>query len=95
MKISKIRLFLRSVYLKGHQDGNLKTTDMSWEDTIIKDISLTLKEGINKIETFTKVSPKEEKIVIHIDKDQVLLAIDSICETTPIKTNRGTTRKGE
>lgn len=33
-----LRLLLRSVYLKGHQDGNLKTSDMSWEDTIVKDI---------------------------------------------------------
>lgn len=35
----KLRLLLRSVYLKGHQDGNLKTTDMLWEDKIIKDIN--------------------------------------------------------
>jgi hypothetical protein len=34
----KLRLLLRSVYLKGHQDGNLKTSDMSWEDKIVEDI---------------------------------------------------------
>lgn len=34
-----LRLILRSVYLKGHQDGNTKTTDLSWEDEIIEDIS--------------------------------------------------------
>ena len=33
-----LRLILRSVYLKGHQDGNMKTTDLSWEDEIINDI---------------------------------------------------------
>lgn len=36
--MDKIRLLLRSVYLKGHQDGNLKTADMSWEDKIVGDI---------------------------------------------------------
>lgn len=35
-----LRLLLRSVYLKGLQDGNLKTTDViSWEDKIVKDIT--------------------------------------------------------
>ena len=33
-----LRLLLRSVYLKGHQDGNLKTSDMSWEDKILSQI---------------------------------------------------------
>jgi hypothetical protein len=36
--MDKIRLLLRSVYLKGHQDGNLKKADMSWEDKIVEDI---------------------------------------------------------
>jgi hypothetical protein len=30
-----LRLLLRSVYLKGHEDGNLKTGDLSWEDKIV------------------------------------------------------------
>ena len=38
-EMNKLRLLLRSVYLKGHQDGNLKTCDMSWEDKIVKDIN--------------------------------------------------------
>ena len=42
--MDKIRLLLRSVYLKGHQDGNLKKADMSWEDKIIKDIDALYKE---------------------------------------------------
>ena len=33
-----LRLLLRSVYLKGRQDGNQKTTDISWEDKIVSDI---------------------------------------------------------
>jgi len=33
-----LRLLLRSIYLKGHQDGNLKTSDISWENKIVKDI---------------------------------------------------------
>lgn len=34
-----LRLLLRSVYLKGHQDALYKTTDItSWEDKIVKDI---------------------------------------------------------
>jgi hypothetical protein len=46
MKISKkkeltLRLVLRSVYLKGQQDGFNRTSDISWEDEIMKDI-LTL-----------------------------------------------------
>ena len=41
--MDKIRLLLRSVYLKGHQDGNLKTSDMSWEDKIIKDLDALYK----------------------------------------------------
>ena len=40
-----LRLLLRSVYLKGHQDGNIKTSDMSWEDKIVASIrSVLLKE---------------------------------------------------
>jgi len=41
--MDKLRLLLRSVYLKGHQDGNLKTTDISWENKIIKDIDALYK----------------------------------------------------
>ena len=33
-----LRLLLRSIYLKGHQDGNMKTSDISWENKIVKDI---------------------------------------------------------
>ena len=33
-----LRMRLRSVYLKGHQDGNLRNSDLSWEDMIVKDI---------------------------------------------------------
>ena len=33
-----LRMRLRSVYLKGHQDGNLKTSDLSWEDKIVGEI---------------------------------------------------------
>ena len=40
--MNMLRLLLRSVYLKGHQDGNMKTTDMSWEDRIVKDITKLL-----------------------------------------------------
>ena len=40
----KLRLLLRSVYLKGHQDGNLKTSDLSWEDKIVKQILSLVKE---------------------------------------------------
>jgi len=46
--VEKLRLFLRSVYLKGHQDGNLKTADMSWEDKILKDIRQLLLESLGK-----------------------------------------------
>jgi hypothetical protein len=42
----KLRLILRSVYLKGHQDGNMKTSDISWEDKIVKDILAALLEGL-------------------------------------------------
>lgn len=34
----KIRLLLRSVYLKGQVDANRKIADMSWEDEIVKEI---------------------------------------------------------
>ena len=37
--MNTLRLLLRSVYLKGQQDGRNKTCDMSWEDKIIKDIA--------------------------------------------------------
>ena len=37
--MEKLRLYLRSVYLKGQQDANFKTCDMSWEDKIVKDIT--------------------------------------------------------
>ena len=46
--MNRLRLLLRSVYLKGHQDGNLKTADMSWEDKIIKDIAKYLEKEYNK-----------------------------------------------
>jgi hypothetical protein len=42
----RLRLLLRSVYLKGHQDGNMKTTDLSWEDKIVKDIKEWAKGNI-------------------------------------------------
>ena len=34
----KLRLLLRSVYLKGQIDARSKTSDMSWEDKIVNDI---------------------------------------------------------
>lgn len=43
-KTLKLRLLLRSVYLKGHQDGNMKTTDLSWEDEIVRDIKNLFEE---------------------------------------------------
>ena len=36
----KLRLLLRSVYLKGQVDANKKTSDISWEDKIVEDITL-------------------------------------------------------
>ena len=33
--MGKVRLLLRSIYLKGHMDANKKTSDMSWEDEIV------------------------------------------------------------
>lgn len=44
--MEKIRLLLRSVYLKGYQDALTKTADMSWEDKIINDIRTLLKAKI-------------------------------------------------
>ena len=41
-----LRLLLRSVYLKGHQDGNLKTSDISWEDKIIADIQRVRSDAV-------------------------------------------------
>jgi len=61
--MDKIRLLLRSVYLKGHQDENLKTSDMSWEDKIIKDIDALYKErylGMLPEERATTVSKYDE-----------------------------------
>ena len=43
-KTLNLRLLLRSVYLKGHQDGNMKTTDLSWEDKIVRDIKNLFEE---------------------------------------------------
>ena len=34
----KLRLLLRSVYLKGHQDSLTKTSDMDWEEPIVNQI---------------------------------------------------------
>lgn len=42
-----VRLMLRSIYLKGHQDGNLKTSDISWEDKILEDFHQMI-EGLKK-----------------------------------------------
>lgn len=47
--MDRLRLLLRSVYLKGHQDGNNKTTDLSWEDGIVEEIT-KLKEGLSFVE---------------------------------------------
>jgi len=44
----RLRLLLRSVYLKGHQDGNLKTSDMSWEDKIVQEIKELVLEKLPK-----------------------------------------------
>ena len=43
-KTLNLRLLLRSVYLKGHQDVNMKTTDLSWEDKIVRDIKNLFEE---------------------------------------------------
>jgi len=36
--IPKVRLLLRSIYLKGHMDGHKKTSDMSWEEDILSEL---------------------------------------------------------
>lgn len=56
--MDKIRLLLRSVYLKGHQDGHLKTSDMSWEDKIVKDIDALYKQ------VFLEMLPAEKSGMI-------------------------------
>jgi len=50
--MDKLRLLLRSVYLKGHQDGNIKTSDMSWEDKIVESLK----------QVFLGMLPKERKL---------------------------------
>ena len=42
--MDKLRLLLRSVYLKGQQDGYNKTADMSWEDKIVSQIEKLFKQ---------------------------------------------------
>jgi hypothetical protein len=37
--MDKLRLLLRSVYLKGQIDARSRQSDMSWEDKIVKDIN--------------------------------------------------------
>ena len=44
-----LRMRLRSIYLKGHQDGSLKTSDMSWEDTIVNDIAVMFRNWKKEI----------------------------------------------
>ena len=43
IKMDKLRLILRSVYLKGHKDANLKSADMSWEDGVVNEIISAIK----------------------------------------------------
>ena len=44
----KLRLLLRSVYLKGQIDARSKTSDMSWEDKIVKDILKLFEEIVGE-----------------------------------------------
>lgn len=46
--MNKLRLLLRSVYLKGQVDANKKTSDMSWEDKIVADIDAYYKDLARK-----------------------------------------------
>ena len=64
--MDKLRLLLRSVYLKGHQDGNMKTSDMSWEDKIIESLKQVflgmLPEEITIKKLKSKPCPYSDKI---------------------------------
>jgi len=48
--MNKLRLLLRSVYLKGQVDANKKTADMSWEDKIVEEIDTCYKREEFKLE---------------------------------------------
>ena len=45
-----LRFLLRTVYRKGIMDSNEKKCDMSWEDTIIKDIKKLYETTNGKIQ---------------------------------------------
>ena len=53
-----LRLLLRSVYLKGYTDGNDKTTDLSWEDEIVKNI-----EGIFRMKPCIACGKKSSRLI--------------------------------
>lgn len=82
----KLRLLLRSVYLKGQMD---KTTDLSWEDKIIEDIIALLQAGdnIGKCKVCDNVLQKEGCPVCHEpvchEKEQARRGINkiNICRT--------------
>jgi len=63
--IPKVRLLLRSVYLKGHMDGHKKISDMSWEE----DILFQLRQMVGEMKLRGKgewyipdIYPEEQKI---------------------------------
>jgi hypothetical protein len=57
--MDKLRLLLRSVYLKGHQDGNIKTSDMSWEDKIVESLK----------QVFLGMLPEEKYLIDNLVDD--------------------------
>ena len=46
--MNKLRLLLRSIYLKGQVDANKKTSDMSWEDKIVSNIDAYYQSKVPK-----------------------------------------------
>jgi len=69
--IPKVRLLLRSIYLKGHMDGHKKTSDMSWEE----DILAKLRQMVGKMKkhnAFDEFGTKQEEIKYNEALDSVM-----------------------
>jgi hypothetical protein len=64
-----LRLLLRSVYLKGHQDANLKTSDLSWEDEILSKLE-ALMVMVDEKELKNFISNLSLDVTFKLDKNK-------------------------
>jgi len=74
--IPKVRLLLRSIYLKGHMDGHKKTSDMSWEEDILSE----LRQMVGELKRTVIACDPEDEFAERHEAKGFNKALDSVME---------------